>query len=366
MNAKAKKSKPRSLVSLKSLPREKRIAVRRKIYDAWQANARPGPTARALRIHPISVHRLYRRFETEGEAAIREKPRGPRTSPKAALTPQQLDQLARAISGGNPKQMLLDFALWSSRAVVAYVASRFRRTLSRRTARRLLQRMGFTYQCPVRRAREQVPAAVKEWLEKTYSRLLRLARRHKAAILWGDEATVQACATKARGYSPRGEAPILRSPANRNIRCNYAAAVDNLGELFFMTYQGAMNADLFRAFLELLMEECGRPIVLIVDNLKVHHANCLQKWFRRMERAGKLWVRYLPSYSPELNPEEYLNRDVKAAAAEKALPATAEEMVEQTAAHLAMRKKSPESVRRIAFGHPKVRYAAGKVDAGKQ
>ena len=351
-----KKTSP-SLVNVKSLSAKRRKEIRRKLFLAWKSGVKAYSAAKGLRIQARNVHQLYRRFETEGESAVEEKRRGPAQSPRSVLTEKEREKLASAISGGSPRQLVLDFALWSSRAVVAYVRKKFGKSMGRRTARRLLQRMGFTYQCPVRMAREQNPAAVAKWLEEEYPAIRRLAKEKHAEIFWEDEATCQASATKARGYSPRGKAPVLRVPSNRGIRCNYAAAVNNRGALFFKTFGGTLNADVFKGFVEHLLADVGKPVVLIADNLKVHHANCLQDWFREQESAGRLWMRYLPSYSPELNPEEYLNRDVKAAAAESDIPKTAEEITERAIRHLEARRQSPEAVRRVAFHHPAVAYA---------
>ena len=352
-----KRSSSKSLVDFKSLPRKRREAIRRGLYEDSRAGTTGYKAAKKWRIRPSSVYALYKRFKKEGEAAVEEKKRGPSKGPRAILGPSERDKLASAISRGDPRQLVLDFALWSSRAVVSYVRKKFGKSMSRQTARRLLRAMGFTYQCPVRHAREQNRRDVRKWLQTTYPAIRKLARRHGAAIFWADESSVMGAAVKCRGYSRRGCAPVLKAPANRSVRCNYIAAVDNRGKLYFRVFEGAMDADLFKEFIQGLLEETGHPVVLIVDNLKVHHANCLQDWFLEMAKAKKLWMRYLPSYSPELNPEEYLNRDVKADAAERAIPGSKEGMVEQTRSHLESRRGDPEAVKRIAFHHPAVRYA---------
>jgi transposase len=50
-------------------------------------------------------------------------------------------------------------------------------------------------------------------------------------------------------------------------------------------------------------------VFLILDNLRVHHSKALKKWLA--ENQEKIQVFYLPSYSPELNPDELLNADLK-------------------------------------------------------
>ena len=93
----------------------------------------------------------------------------------------------------------------------------------------------------------------------------------------------------------------------------------------------------------------------LVDNLRVHHAKILDSWLE--ENSQKIKLFYLPSYSPELNPDEYLNRDVKASLAEKKRPRTAKALKADVVAHLSARKNEPESVRRL-FHKKEVRYSA--------
>ncbi len=163
--------------------------------------------------------------------------------------------------------------------------------------------------------------------------------------MWGDESAILAGQVKARGYSPRGTAPILKAPANRAVRCNFISAVGNKGELYFEFFRGPMNADLFKDFIKRLVRELGTTVFLIVDNLKVHHANCLQRWLGKVRKRVRLF--YLPSYSPELNRDEYVNRDTKAHVAEKDIAADVAGMEREVGGHLSARKANPESVRKL-------------------
>ncbi|MDR4497638.1 MAG: transposase [Candidatus Scalindua sp.] len=62
-------------------------------------------------------------------------------------------------------------------------------------------------------------------------------------------------------------------------------------------------------FLKRLIREATRKIFLILDNLKVHHSYVVRDWWNKHKE--QLEVFFLPSYSPELNPDEYLNSDLK-------------------------------------------------------
>ena len=350
-------SKTRTPINLKSLPRAKREVFRQQAFDAFKAGRKAYAVAKELNLNESCVDNWYARFRSEGEASLVEHRRGPASATKAALTAEEIQFLLKAVTGTTPDQLMFDFALWSSRAVVAYVARKFKKRICRRTARRYLRRLGFTYQCPIRRAREQNAEAVNVWLKQTYPQIKADAAKNSAKIIWADEATVQVGGIKPRGYAKRGQPPILRTTGNRSVRCNTISAVGNRGDLMFMTFSGSMNADIFKAFILQVIKEVGGPVTMIVDNLKVHHANCLKDWLKERKKQDSFTLEYLPSYSPELNPDEYLNRDVKAGMAERALPTDTKAVNAAVVEHLSERKRNPEKVRNL-FKKSEVSYAA--------
>ena len=72
----------------------------------------------------------------------------------------------------------------------------------------------------------------------------------------------------------------------------------------------------FHEFLKGLISEAGgRKVHVLVDNLRVHHAKAIKRWARRYR--AKIQLHYLPSYSPDLNPDEYFNCDIKEALAKR-------------------------------------------------
>jgi transposase len=354
-----KHNKKQILVNVKRLPKNKREELRSQAFAEYKGGTTAYATAKKLRVNVSCVYHWFDRFGTEGESVIEERPRGPSEMHGCRLEKEEMDELLGAVTRSTPDQLMFDFALWSSRAVVAYVKKHFKKDICRRTARRYLQRLGFTYQRPIRRAREQNPVAVAQWLDTSYPRIKAEAKANKAKILWGDEATVQVGSIHPRGYSPRGVSPVLRTTANRSVKCNMISAVGNKGDLVFMTFKDAMNADLFKTFIKKLITEFKCPLTLIVDNLRVHHAKCLDDWFAERRKEDGFRIEYLPSYSPELNPDEYLNRDVKAGLAERALPKNQDGVETAVVEHLTKRKNDPAAVRRL-FGKPEVRYAAAE------
>ena len=140
-----------------------------------------------------------------------------------------------------------------------------------------------------------------------------------------------------------------------SIKYKMISAIGNAGDLFFMFHKETMNTDIFKDFILRLTTDIEIPVFLIVDNLRVHHAKILQNWLDEQWEKTRFKLFYLPSYSPELNPDEYLNRDVKAHLAETKISKTADELTEAVRSHLS--KKDKASIKRL-FHKPEVRYAA--------
>ena len=345
-----------SIVNVQALSETQRAKYRRKIFKCFQDRTTKYAAAKMYRLHPTTVGNWYRKFAADGEKAIHGGKRGPKPGgEKHKLSDEQMARLKKTVIDKTPDQLKFDFALWSSLSIKEFVKSEFGVDITRRTARRYMQRMGFSYQCPVKASKKQNPVQVAKWLEEDYPAIRKEAAKCDATIFWADESSVLTCETKARGYSPVGISPVLVAPANRGIRCNMISAVSNKGDMHFMVFDGAMNVDIFKDFMARLEKDAQGKVFLIVDNLRVHHAKVLEPWLA--EHGDRLRLFYLPSYSPELNPDEYLNRDVKANLAERKRPTSAKMLCEKVSSHLVAKQADPESIRRL-FRKEEVRYAA--------
>lgn len=215
------KIKQRALVNIQALAESQRSKYRRKAYECYKSGNTKYATAKKLRIQETTIGRWFRHFDAQGDRAIHGAKRGPKPGgPKHKLSDEQMAELERTVSDKTPEQLKFDFALWSSKAIQEYVEFKYGMKIHRRTARRYMQRMGFTFQSPIKVAREQNKEAVARWLVTDYPTIREEAVKCGASIFWGDESTVMACETKARGNSPKGVSPVLVAPANRSIRCN--------------------------------------------------------------------------------------------------------------------------------------------------
>ena len=99
----------------------------------------------------------------------------------------------------------------------------------------------------------------------------------------------------------------------------------------------------------------GRKVFLVMDNLRVHHSKPVKEWLEA--NTDKISVFYLPSYSPELNPDERLNADLKHEISSNAPNRTREKLRTHAESHMKMVSNSPERVIKY-FGDKHVSYAA--------
>ena len=100
---------------------------------------------------------------------------------------------------------------------------------------------------------------------------------------------------------PKGEKPIVNVVVKKS-HVSMISAITNQGKVRFMMYQDAMNSKLLIKFMTRLTKDAGRKVFLILDNLRVHHGKNVKQWLG--EHKEQIEVFYLPSYSPELNPDE--------------------------------------------------------------
>jgi len=240
-------------------------------------------------------------------------------------------------------------------AVAELIAQRYGVWLARTTAGRYLRGWGFSPQKPQRRALEQNPVAVARWLDETYPAIRAQARQEGGVVLWLDEMGVRSDAAAGRSWAPIGQTPVIKRTGKR-FRVNMLSAISNAGMLRFRLFVGSFNGPVFIDFLRRLLRDCaGRRVHLIVDGHPVHHAKLVSAWVGR--HTEQIELHFLPGYSPELNPVELLNHDVKANAAGRRRPRSAGELRGELHGYLRRRQRQPEVLIRF-FDHPTTRYAA--------
>ncbi|MDR1084663.1 MAG: IS630 family transposase [Deltaproteobacteria bacterium] len=127
-------------------------------------------------------------------------------------------------------------------------------------------------------------------------------------MYFADESGIRTEDHKTRPYAPKGQTPAIKSSGKR-LKLNIISAISPSGLMKYMTYLESMTTKLFIKFMNNIIRNSTKKVFLVVDNLKVHHGKLVQAWLK--ERSNKIELFFIPPYSPELNPDKYLNNIIK-------------------------------------------------------
>ena len=308
--------------------------------------------SRVFGVGRTSIHNWLKAHRKGGDAALKTHKRGPKH--QSRLAGHQAATVVRVIRDRCPDQLKLPFALWTREAVGQLIKRRFGVSVSVWTVGRYLKRWGFTPQKPLRRAYEQNPEAVRRWLEKDYPAIRRQARQERAQIHWGDEMGMRSDHQAGRSYGLKGHTPVIPGTGQR-FGCNMISTVTNRGRLAFMVFKERFTGLVMIAFLRRLIKQNKQKVFLIVDGHPVHRSKRVKGWVHRHRKRIRLF--YLPGYSPQLNPDELLNQDVKTNAVGRQRPKDQPEMMQQVRSYLRSTQRQPQVVKNY-FEHKNVQYAA--------
>jgi transposase len=329
-------------------------ALRLRALRACELGFSESDVAEMLGVARETVSRWWSAYQAEGLDGLPGERTGRPVGSGRTLTDEQAAHIQQLIDENSPAKLGIKAPLWSRDAVRELIKKEYDIDMPVRTVGEYLKRWGYTAKKPARHANDQDPVEVREWLEETYPDIERQAEQEDAVILWTDECGVDADHHPGTGYARKGERATMEVP-HSHIRRSTISAVGNHGEFHFMTYTGTLDAALFIVFLEGLLTETTRKVYLITDRLSAH--DCEEVWDWVEEHKDRIAMFLLPRRSPELNPDEYLNNDLKGNVHRAGLPNNKDELADRIHAFLLKLLELPGHVMSY-FQHPSVQYAA--------
>ena len=324
--------------------------LRRRGVAAVQSGESPGHVAAALGVNLRTLFRWLAQYRRGGWDQLDARKRGGRP-PK--LDGSALRWIYNTVANKNPQQLNFPFALWTAAMVQTLIANRLDIHLSHSSVCRLLNQLGLTAQRPLWRAYQQDPERVKRWLETDYPAIRRHAQRAGAQIFFADEAGVRSDYHSGTTWGKRGQTPVVSSTGAR-FAANLISAISAQGKLRFMLTKGRVTATVFLEFLRRLLVNATKPIFLIVDGHPTHRAKSVARFVA--QQAGRLQLFFLPPYSPELNPDEYVWNDLKSQCTGRKVISSLTQLRQMIVSHMRQLQKLPLLVRSF-FHAPTTRYA---------
>lgn len=341
-------------IDFRTLSESERLAFRKRAMKLIEGGRKKGEVAEIIGVRPSTISAWFKDYEEKGVKGLVSKKKGARSEDRKLLSSDQEKAIQKMIIDKMPEQLKLDFSLWTRKAVKELIEREFSVVLAITTMGDYLRKWGFTPQKPKKMAYEQCPKKVQKWLDEEYPAIKAAAKKEDAEIYWGDETGVKNQCNHGRSYAPKGKTPIKKSMSKR-FSVNMVSAITNQGKVQFMLYSDGMNTDKFIEFMLQLVKSSSRKVYLIVDNLRVHHSKIVKEWVEK--NKGKIALFFIPSYSPERNPDEYLNCDLKQGLSVKKSPKNEKILKENVQSHMNMLQSTPERVMKY-FKHQSISYAA--------
>src|SRR5216683_956866 len=129
-----------------------------------------------------------------------------------------------------------------------------------------------------------------------------------AHLVFIDETAVTTNMMRLNGWNPRGERLVSDAPMGHWETVTFIAGLRQTGIVAPMLIKGAMNGEAFLAYIEqCLVPTLKRRDVVVVDNVPFHKVAGVEDAIQAVGAS----LRYLPKYSPDLNPIEMVFHPLK-------------------------------------------------------
>ena len=314
-----------------------------------EQGAHPEDIATALGMTRAAVYGWLAKYREGGLDALKARP-VPGRPPR--LDGAQLARLYTLVVGNDPRQLRFAFALWTRVMVRELIRREFGVRLSEVSVGRLLRKLGLSPQRPLYRAYQQNPEAVARWKAEEYPQIRAQAAEVGATIWFADEAGVRSDYHAGTTWAPVGQTPVVATTGER-FGINLISAVTAKGALRFAAYHGNLNGGVFIDFCRRLLADAAGPVFLILDGHPVHRSNAVKQF--AASTGGRLRLFFLPGYAPELNPDEWVWKNVKHDRVGRVGVSGVDDLKAKALAALHRLQKLPQLVQSF-FRDPNLRY----------
>ena len=260
----------------------------------WAAGHTPKQIAHSLNCAVCTVYRTVAAFRKQGESALAH-----RTSPgrPPRVTPEQVIALDQALQQ-EPRALGQNFSNWTAHKLALHLQWAVHAV----TILRHLWALGWRWRRPVPRVASPDPRYPAK--ARYLKRLRHQARQGRIQLYYADEMDVALLPTISGRWMRRGQQTEIDTPGQNAKQYVFGAVNLVTGALLWVPWPNKNNVG-FRQLLKQALDQHApetTPVVMVVDNYRIHKANAVQEWCRRHRTIFRLY--FLPTYAPRLNPIE--------------------------------------------------------------
>ncbi len=307
-------------------------------YEALYAVSREknvATIADILDVEESTVYDWIHRWEEERN--ISDKPRSGRPE---KLTDKDEDEMKRLIDENDPKKYGLNASTYTTKELQEHFLRFHNKFIDEETFRAHLKGMGAHYVKSQLRYDEADEGKQIKFAQNFYD----IATNYGfTKILFIDEMSVSTSAHNGYGWT-FNQRLVIDAPQSKKEHANYFGAVEVSEGKIIETVRKSAKADSFIMLLKKMETTYANDKMLIcMDNSRVHHAEKVSEFFRKHDNMKLL---FLPPYSPNINPEEYIHNYLR----DKLLNNHNFKSIKQIGHVISSfaKKLSPETIRSIA------------------
>ena len=265
--------------------------------------------AKLFRVSGEAVRQWVSKYMLGGVKALVKRKQAPGRPPK--LNKTQRKELYRQIKEG-PQKAGFPGGCWRTPMIQELIRQRFGVFYAVKYISELLKNMGLSYQKARFATGGNTPENQEkreEWIKTTWPDIYALAKKKKAYIFFGDEASFPQWGTLTYTWAPKGEQPTVSTSGKRKGYKVFGLFEYFSGRFFYKTQEGRLNSESYISFLTEVLAKTRKHIILIQDGAKYHTSKAVRGFFE--EKKARLTVYQLPTYSPDYNPIEKLWKKIK-------------------------------------------------------
>ena len=192
--------------------------------------------------------------------------------------------------------------LWDCKRIQKVIKQELNKNISISNLWENLRKWNFTPQKPEKMALERSQRKVNKWLREEWVKIEKHRRKWQAMLYFQDESSVSLVPVLGTTWAKKGETPKLRVTGNRGSIA-VSSAISPAGRMVFRIEKGRVTSKTFIDFLkQIIKNHPWRKIIVVADNSPTHTAKAVENFIE--ENKSKIAVYYLPTYSPDLNPDE--------------------------------------------------------------
>ena len=261
--------------------------------------------ARTLQVSAESVRLWLWAFIANGLRGLETKKPSGRPS---NLTKTQRKELEMIIDKGPSEAGFLSNC-WRSPMIQHLIFEKYGVFYSVNYINQLLKNMGYSYQKARFVADHLDEKAREEWLSNKWPKILSLAKKQNAYILFGDEASFPQWGTLSYTWAKKGNQPTIRTSGKRKGYKVFGLIDYFTGRFFYKCQESKFNSASYIEFIKEVLSKTKKNIILIQDGARYHTSAETSRFFAK--RQDRIRVYNLPSYSPDYNPIEKLWKKIK-------------------------------------------------------